>query len=39
VLLDEFQLEVVVAIWSPATAALLYQSDIEMLYVWVLPSV
>ena len=39
VLLAKFQLVVVVAIWSPLTAALLYQSAIEMLYGWVVPSV
>ena len=39
VLLEEFQLVVVVAIWSPATGALLYQSAMAMLYDWVLPSV
>lgn len=39
VLLAKFQLDVLVAIWSPLTAALLNQSAMEMLYGWVLPSV
>src|ERR1700733_3981962 len=37
--LDEFQLEVVVAISPPATGALLYQSAIDRPNDWVLPSV
>lgn len=39
VVLAKFQLDVVVAISSPLTGALLNQSAIEMLYGWVLPSV
>ena len=39
VVLEKFQLVVVVAIWSPATAALLNQSAMTRLYDWVLPSV
>jgi hypothetical protein len=39
VLLEKFQLVVVVAIWSPATGALLYQSASAMLNCEVLPSV
>jgi hypothetical protein len=37
--LAKFQLEVVSATSSPATAALLYQSAITRLNDWVLPSV
>ncbi len=38
VLLEKFQLEVVVATSSPATAALLYQSDMTRLNDWAVPS-
>jgi hypothetical protein len=39
VLLEKFQLDVVVAMWSPETGALLYQSAMARLNDWVLPSV